>query len=501
MTVAVQHNRTRSVSVEVQSATTDVDAVLDAIVADIHVDLPVSKARQTVDGILLRTTSDAVVEITMQPVRQAGSRPVDTFVVSTTVLDAGRLSSSALNRVFAAGERVPLTGLEWSELVKQMPLTHGLPGHLPAGALGSVAPVLTVHHMTDFLVLVDATRRLGVPAESVTVIDKGYRYQKAARVDAYLRQCGISVWPWTRTEEALADHASRANRANRVGLLIDDGGYTLPILMAQRPELLTSFCGLVEQTMSGITKLERFTNKLPMPIFSVAESRLKSTIESYGVADAAVRNILQLLPNEKFEGQAALVLGFGRIGEQVAEILRSRRMRVAVYDDAVVRLIAAHERGFVTNRFLALLVSQHRPLLIVGSSGRTSFRGEHAAALNRDCYLVSTTSRDTEFSLTELGDEATASVRAGILGRQLTLRNGVKATIVGDGFPINFHYAESMPNKYADLILASLLVGAATLASPGHGFVAGHNVAESDRVLESSGLLERYYDRFGPDAR
>lgn len=57
----------------------------------------------------------------------------------------------------------------------------------------------------------------------------------------------------------------------------------------------------------------------------------------------------------------------------------------------------------------------------------------------------------------------------------------------------------SLPNKYADLVLAALLVGAATLARENHGFSPGHNVARTDEILESCGLLERYYSRFGPD--
>ncbi len=468
------------------------------------IDSAAQAADLVTDPVVVSVGGGAWVRLAVGWPRQAQSRPADTLVISATLENADDLPAETAAAVFAAVERVGLTDMEWDELVAQMPLTHRLPDHLPADCLARVAPVFTVHHMSDFLVMVDAAQRMGVPAEAMTVIDKGYAYRHAARVDAHLHRAGIAVWPWTRTAEALTDHAARAGRLGRAGLLVDDGGYTLPVLLRQLPHLLGSFIGLVEQTMSGITKLEPFTPPLgdgvPVPVFSVAQSRLKATIESYGVADAAVRNVLHLLPNEKFEGQAALVLGFGRIGEQVAEILRSRRMRVAVYDEAIVRLIAAHERGFVTDRSLPALLRGHRPLLVVGSTGHTSLRGEHAAALGRDCYLVSTTSRNTEFAIDELRGQAVSTRHAGILGLQLRLRQGVTATVVGDGFPINFHYAESMPNKYADLVLASLLVGAATLATPGHVFEAGHNVAATDRVLEGCGLLERYYNRFGPGA-
>jgi adenosylhomocysteinase len=468
----------------------------------------------------------------------AGSRPADAVSVTATLDEPGGLRSDEAAAVVEAVHRIPLTELEWSELVGQMPLTHGLPSHLPATCLAGVAPVFTVHHMSDFLVMVDATRRMGVPADAITVLDKGYRYRHAARVDGHLRAAGVAVWPWTDAVGALADHVGRARRLGRSGMLVDDGGYTLPVLLDHRPDLVGDFVGLVEQTTSGITKLERFGSDLPLPVFSVAESRLKATIESYGVADAAIRNLLHLLPHEKFEGQPALVLGFGRIGEQIAEILRDRRMRVAVYDDAIVRLVAAHERGFMTDRSLSRLLRHHQPLLVFGSTGRTSLRGDHVRSLRRDTYLVSTTSRAGEFALDELLEEAHTVTDAGLLGTRLHIRQeaawppgrdgpagtdhagssgtcgSIVVTVVGDGFPINFHYAESMPNKYADLVLAAMLVGLATLAQPFGGqaggptgaeitagerrFAPGHNVASSDRVLESCGLLERYYDRFGP---
>ncbi|MGH3712142.1 MAG: NAD(P)-dependent oxidoreductase [Micromonosporaceae bacterium] len=419
--------------------------------------------------------------------------------VMLVVDEPGELTRSQVAEMLAAVGRLPFSHLERCEMGEQMPLTACLPDHLPAGALKEVAPVLTVHHMTDFLVLVDAIARLGVPPAAMTVLDKGYRYTHRDRVDAHLRQLGIAVWPWTEAADGLADHVSRADRSGRSCILVDDGGYTLPVLMDARPDLVPSFSGLVEQTMSGIYKLERFGDGLPVPVFSVAESRLKGTIESYGIADAAVRNVLRLLPHEKFEGQPALVVGFGRIGEQVAELLRARRMRVAVFDRRLASLIAAHERGFLTARSLPRLLDYHRPMLVFGCTGRVSLHGEHALALRRDCFLVSTTSRDYEFALDEIAEESRRVTDAGMLGMRFELRHGVTATVVADGYPVNFHHAESLPNKYADLILASLVMGAVTLARPDHGFRPGHNVEATDRVLESCGLLERYYSRFGPE--
>ncbi len=439
------------------------------------------------------------VTLAVTAVTDPAAHPVAAHTLTLLVTDPGGLDPAGVAELVRVVEAQPFTGLELGELRRQLPLTLGLPRRLGREALAGAAPLLTIHHMTDFLAMVEALGGLGAPAEALTVVDKGYPYRLSARVDAHLRRAGVAVWPWAAMGDALADHADRAARLGRRPLLVDDGGYALPVLLDRHPGLVSRFAGLVEQTMSGIFKLERFAGRLPMPVFSVAESRLKATVECYGIADAAARNILSLLPHEKFEGQAALVIGFGRIGEQIAEVLRARRMRVAVFDRQMVRLVGAHERGFTTAPSLPRLLAAHRPMLVVGSTGRTSVRGEHARALRRDCYLVSVTSRNHEFALDELADEARRIVDVGLLGTRYDLPHGPAVTVLGDGYPINFHHAESLPNKYADLILASLLVGACALARPGHGFTPGHNVARTDQVLETSGLLEGYYRLYGPD--
>lgn len=476
--------------------------VVDQVASRIDALVPIVDASKLIDqrGVRLRLSHGALVRVIVGPAAVPRLTPPSTLTVSIVVDSPGRLAKEQLFELLAQVERVGFSGVEMAELREQMPLTAGIDHHLPSHRLSKVSPILAIHHMADFLVMIESLIDMGVPCEAITVIDKGYRYRLSRRVDAHLRRAGITVWPWTRVDDALADHVLRAERRGLTGLLMDDGGYLLPALLDAHPALATKFCGLVEQTMSGIFKLERFEGRIPLPIFSVAESALKATIEPYGIADAAIRNVLAMVPNEKFEGQPAVVIGFGRIGEQIAEQLRSRHLRVAVYDRDIARVVAAHERGFLTSRSLPDLLRRHQPLLITGTTGRTSCRGEHMRFIQRDCYLVSTTSRTHEFALDELREESCGVVDLGVVGHRLTLPSGVTATVLADGYPINFHMAESLPNKYADLVLAALLVGAATLTRPDHGFAAGHNVRLTDQVLESCGLLERYYGRFGPAA-
>jgi adenosylhomocysteinase len=175
-------------------------------------------------------------------------------------------------------------------------------------------------------------------------------------------------------------------------------------------------------------------------------------------------------------------------------------MRVACYDRDLLRLLNAQEQGYVTAGSVSDLLSGHRPYLIVGSTGRTCLAGQEYQALSRDCILISVTSRTVEFDLAALTGGAVASEDLGVTGTRYSLPSGITVTVLADGYPVNFHHAESVPNRQSDLVMSGLLVGAAALAAPLPAFRPGHNVELSNMVLENSGLLQRYYHLYGPAA-
>lgn len=398
---------------------------------------------------------------------------------------------------FDVVRHLPFTTTELAAAVSELPLTSGLPNRWPSKPLAGVGVLLTIHHMRDFLVLVDSLLALGVDPAHMTVIDKEYPYAHTHRVDAHLvLRHGIAVWRYRDLLAGIKDHRSRVAAAGKRSIVMDDGGYVLPTVLRDLPQHTDHFMGLVEQTTSGIRKLDGID--LPIPLFSVAESDMKALIESYGIADAAVRNTLRLLPEEKFEGQSALVLGFGRIGSEVARVLKTRRMRVAVFDADITRLVGAHEEGFLTGRLLDELVAAHRPKLVVGCAGRNSFGLPQARLLPHGSFLVSTTSRDYEFALEELRQGSGAVTKRGVLGTSYQLIDGPEVVLLGHGMPINFHHAESLPNRYVDLVLAGLAIGAICLAEGDPRLQPGHNVAATNAILTASGIVDDYYRLYGP---
>jgi adenosylhomocysteinase len=407
----------------------------------------------------------------------------------------------ALHQEIAA---LPFTPLEIESLARDMPLTATTPerasGWLPslqldAAPLAGHAAIFTIHHQTDFVLLLEKALELGVERPLVTVIDKEYRYRYSRRVDAHIRRAlGVPVYSYSNLTEGISDHIRRVDAARAEAgaptwtptIVVDDGGYILPQLHKHFEASLSLFKGVVEQTTSGIWKLEPFSD-LRVPVFSVAESELKATVEAHGVAQAALTSLRRLLPNEKFDGRTAVVVGFGRIGHALAEILRRHNVDVHVVDDAPAMQVTARERGFQAHADLPTLLRQLAPRYVFSCARPLAVDRQSLLAISGDCALISVTSRDEAFDKDALADSFEAEP-LGSLGTRYT-RSGNSLLLVADGFPVNFHFAESMPNQQSDLVMASLLVGAISLARAPVAWPPGNDPARANAVLNEGTLL------------
>ncbi|WP_420031380.1 NAD(P)-dependent oxidoreductase [Streptomyces sp. cg28] len=488
-------------TVEISLTDDDPTQILDAVLRRVLTALHPAGPRVTAAGpqtARIDLEGGACLQLTVGEAAPAAAHSPGTHLLVLSVLRRGQLSAAQEANLTEALRQVPFTAAELREVAQQMPLTLGLAERITDAPLAGSVLLIMAHYLEDLSGMLDGATRLGARAETLVVVEKGYPYRSRDRVVAHLRDRGIVSFHSSRITDALAHQSAVARRLGLKPVIIDDGGYALPALIESMPEQLAACAGLVEQTMSGIFKLEPYADRLALPIFSVAQSHIKGTIESYWIADAAVRRILDLMPPHKVEGQPALVIGYGQVGSEIARVLQGLRMRVAVFDRELMRLVVAHEAGYVTHNDLTRLIEHHRPLLIVGATGRQALTEDDLSALPAETFLASVTSRDGEFPLSLLSEMAHTVLDEGTTGTTYVLGHGTSVTVLANGFPVNFHYAESVRNRHSDLTLASLLVGACTLARDGHGFSNGHNVERTDEVLHDSRLLADYYDRYGP---
>jgi adenosylhomocysteinase len=453
------------------------------------------------DQVLLRLPGGGNGWLTIGAALHSTATEAGTVIMALTITDPGQAAPNDLAGLLRTLDQLPLTDWEVNRVVEQMPVMRCQAGHLGADAFSGLSIVCAIHHMRDFTAMVCALIACGADPGKMTIIDKGYPYPRRDRVDAWLRhRLGATVVPYPERAAGITSHLDRAATAGTPVLVFDDGGYVLPVVLDNDARRAGQIIGVVEQTMSGIWKLVPYQD-LPIPVFSVAESALKAAVEAPYVAKAAIQSVVDRLPDETWAGRPALVLGYGRIGRQAAQLLRThQRMRVGVYDTDPVALVTAHQDGFLVNRDLAALIHQHRPLLVLGCAGRGSLGAEHIAAFRTSAYLASMTSRDYEFPLAALATKADRVIDYGRLGHGYLLADSVELCVVGDGLPVNFHHRESVPNRVIDLVFAALLLGGATLAQPDHGgHPAGRDVALVNDILATSPALSSYLDLYAED--
>lgn len=254
-------------------------------------------------------------------------------------------------------------------------------------------------------------------------------------------------------------------------VVLDDGSYLVEALASMKLRLPR--ISIVEQTTRGIIKIEEDASleacSQEFPIVNVAKSRPKTVLEppfiGLAVCDALQRKFAKKLtvgPKDR-----CLVLGYGAIGEHVADFatkaLGFPSNRVHVYDVDEMKMRRATDAGY---QAWDRRDRGFRFRLVLGCSGRASFRvGDHVLLEDGAC-LASASSGTVELSREQFVEQADANdeddiwiVREGLDERQMhsDLKFhfvGQEATFVNGGFPVNFdgrincvpmHYIQPTP--------------------------------------------------------
>jgi S-adenosylhomocysteine hydrolase len=225
-------------------------------------------------------------------------------------------------------------------------------------------------------------------------------------------------------------------------LLLDEGGKVLHALHEHFPEY-AHLCVGVEHTDRGIQLLEGY--ELKCPVVNVARSPAKKRYESPMIGESVVASIdgslrelgISITPKE------ATILGYGAVGQNVAQSLRRRGYTVHVYDADPRKMEQAKKDGMITGTREEMLAHGH---LTVGATGRGCLTVEEYALLPKKAVLANAASGRHEFGL-DAAYDVDAQVKTGDPhetftsdGLRRTLLRGTE-TIIGDAAAIDeqFH--------------------------------------------------------------
>lgn len=217
---------------------------------------------------------------------------------------------------------------------------------------------------------------------------------------------GIPVLKLTRD---LGDDPDRLHQmlANRVPdgqrlAILDIGGYFTRTADELNSMLGGALIGIMEGTENGA---QRYDSSLPksVPVITVARSPLKLP-EDYLVGSSVVYSIEAVLREEAeiLQTRRACVIGYGRVGSGVADVLRGRGVPTSVFDLNPVAMANAAARGFEV--FATLTSALERSSLIVCATGNKALDANHFRMLRPEAVVASVTSSDDELDLSGIED-------------------------------------------------------------------------------------------------
>lgn len=168
-------------------------------------------------------------------------------------------------------------------------------------------------------------------------------------VAAELAARGIAVHASASAAPAEEHASALALLDHRPQLLVDDGAHVIRLAHAERPDVVAGLLGATEETTSGVTPLRAMAadGALRVPVVAANDAVTKTWFDNrHGTGETCVLAIVRALDDD-LSGSRAVVVGFGPVGEGVAERLRVLGAQVLVVDVDPRRELAARFAGYL----------------------------------------------------------------------------------------------------------------------------------------------------------
>ncbi len=299
---------------------------------------------------------------------------------------------------------------------ERLPLLDLLLAERPVGdrPLEDVTAILVQHHRGSLVPKLRTLFRLGLDPRHTFLVDIPYSTNPA--VIAAVRALGVPADNLAKHEyrldqpfapcqlrrvSQLLDVVRQGATDGRV-LVLDDGAYVLDAM--SRTAGLPGRLSVVEQTVFGMRKVrerpEISAYGASVPVLNVAESRPKKILEAAFLGPAIARALAsaESLVLERLHNGRTLLLGYGAIGRAVALALCTE---VGVAPDSLfVGDPSRAARAQATRDGLPIWRRRQEQLfdVVIGCSGRGSFRPEDVRFVVNGAFLASGSSGTIEFS-------------------------------------------------------------------------------------------------------
>jgi len=250
-------------------------------------------------------------------------------------------------------------------------------------------------------------------------------------------------------------------------ITMDDGADLVSTIHTENKELIPQILGGSEETTTGVIRLRNMEQKgvLAYPIIAVNDSNTKHMFDNrYGTGQSTIDGILRAT-NILLAGATVVVCGYGWCGRGVAMRAEGMGARVIVTEVNPLRALEAIMDGY---RVLPLSQAVEEGDLFVTLTGNLKVvRAEHFEKMKDGAIVANSGHFNVELDLEALGNLSTGRRRVREFVEEITLSDGKRIYLLGEGRLINLAAAEGHPACVMDMSFANQALAAEYLVKEG----------------------------------
>jgi|GEM_PF-4306744 adenosylhomocysteinase len=342
---------------------------------------------------------------------------------------------------------------------------------LGAELFKDVLIIYVLHFLKDLIPFTSQFQSLGCDPKDMYFLVKTYAYPEKDKLVKYFHSKGCKVFVPkdslektfnNLTSEILTECMKRSENEGKKILIVEDGGYFAPLIHTENfIKNSDRCCGAVEQTTKGYRRDSKIQDP-KIPILSIATSKLKLILEADEVAATLGENIVETLrkynSHRTLNNHTALILGFGTIGQKLAEALLNKGISITVYDTDPIKRLSAEISKFQVLENLDDLSEFH---IIIGISGEASLKNAAAFwGLKHNVVLASGSSERLEFDLEALSSISKEILREEVFTKYILKKDDKIIRVLCDGEPINFALSEGISDSVIDPVYTEMFLAA-----------------------------------------
>jgi len=362
-------------------------------------------------------------------------------------------------------------------LRRHIPLTEAVAARLGRQELQGRVIALNIHLDVKMIPVVEALLRAGARPYVVGCNPATTRDDVAA----FLSAAGAEVYAWTGMTGPQWREALRWAATAGCEFVSEMGGALTALIVEQFPDRIPPLRASMEATGTGIAVLRAL--RLPVPVFNWDGMTLKQGLHNRYLVGLMVWHTFIEVTRLTLFGRRVAVIGYGLVGQGIAEYARLLGARVTVSDlNPVRRLQARHQGVEVATAAEALRAAD----VVVTATGRDGVIGPRELELLRDgCLLANAGHSSAEIDVAALRRAPATTLRPGL--EEFTL-DGRRLYLLAGGAMVNLAAGFGDPYDAFDLTTALMLAGIDFMVRRHHEFAPGLHLLPDEVEREVAAL-------------